>query len=174
MSSSIVDFNTQYTQAYNELRRYRDYELQAAGWFAVLQIGLATLAWRDLLFLHKNLDNNGFAQFVFTALVYLIGVSGVISVSFAQARYQALQNATVRRFGEAYTWTNLPKASGLVKPVNWIIGMLGLLSCVYVGALILQLELRISEGAGAFRPLKTGQKETAFRPGPLSSGQIQL
>jgi hypothetical protein len=40
--------------------------------------------------------------------------------------------------------------------------------------LILQLELRISEGAGAFRPLKTGQKETAFRPGPLSSGQIQL
>ena len=31
--------------------------------------------------------------------------------------------------------------------------------------LVLQLELRISEGAGAFRPLKTGQKETAFRPG---------
>jgi hypothetical protein len=27
--------------------------------------------------------------------------------------------------------------------------------------LILQLELRISEGAGAFRPLKTGQKEMA-------------
>jgi hypothetical protein len=30
-------------------------------------------------------------------------------------------------------------------------------------SLILQLELRISEGAGAFRPLKTGQKKMAFR-----------
>ena len=36
LPGDAVDDNTLYSQSYMELRRYRDYELAAAGWFGAL------------------------------------------------------------------------------------------------------------------------------------------
>ena len=41
--------------------------------------------------------------------------------------------------------------------------------------LVLQLQIAFAEGAGDFNPLKTGQKDAAFRPGPFgNSRQLRI
>jgi len=124
-----VDANTQYTQFATELRRYRDYELTAAGWFGALQIGLATVVWREPGWMLGILCANCLAQFVLAALIYILGFSGVFSVQYSKIRGRQLQQDVVnKRFPEALS--GLPPAK--VTPYHWIVIVLGVLPVVHV------------------------------------------
>ena len=123
---------TQYTQAYRELRRYRDYELAAAGWFGALQLGLATVIWRDPLGMASLLGQSTIAQCAFSVLIYLLGFSGVLSVCYGKSRYEQLVRAMRKRFGDAYEWPRLPRSSRRAQPFLWIVAVLALLPAVHV------------------------------------------
>jgi hypothetical protein len=127
-----VDVSSQYTQACHELRRYRDYELTAAGWFAALQIGLATVVWREPAKMAEVLGKNGVVQFLLPTLIYILGLSGILSVCYTKGRYKQLDQAMSRRFPDAYHWARLPKSRVSIQPIFWIVGMLGLLPVVHV------------------------------------------
>jgi hypothetical protein len=134
-----VDASSQYTQAYHELRRYRDFELAAAGWFAALQIGLATVVWRDPAGMVKVLGKSDIAQFLLPVLVYLLGFSGILSVCYSKSRYEQLVQAMLGRFPDAYEWPRLPPSRKLAQPFFWIVGVLGFLPVVHVFLLGLAL-----------------------------------
>jgi hypothetical protein len=121
-----VDENTQYTQAYTEFRRYRDYELTAAVWFGALQIGVATTISRLPDSVVKGLGQL-VPQIFLAVIILVIGISGVVSVSYTKNRQDQLSQAMVDRFGSAFNWHGMQKARLLATPYWWILAALMLL-----------------------------------------------
>jgi hypothetical protein len=119
-----VDDNTLYTQAYTELRRYRDYELTAATWFTALQIGLGVaLSANTSTYQFVLKHNPALTQYVVGGVIWVLGAAGVSAVSYAKARYEQLRKAMECRFGAFYTWPTLPRGrlGWFISPFSWIV-----------------------------------------------------
>lgn len=93
-SDSKVPHETVYSELYNEMRRYRDYELTAATWYTVILVALL-----GFIISAKYGADDSLAKFVQICAVQgstvlistILGVSSCYSVWYADRRYRAIR-----------------------------------------------------------------------------------
>jgi hypothetical protein len=112
---SEVSKGTVYSERYNEMRRYRDYELTASTWYSVILLGIL-----GFLISAKFGDNLASALFkfspedriliqIFTAVaVTLIGACSLFSVRYVASRYDELREHVTREL-EPPKWMFTPR-----------------------------------------------------------------
>ncbi len=90
-----INDETIYSERYNEMRRFRDYELTVSTWYsAILLAILGSIAsekfnQKSLLFIHLN-SNLTYQVFIASAVV-IIGLCFVYSLCYVSFRYQELR-----------------------------------------------------------------------------------
>jgi len=111
-----------YQELYEEMRRYRDYELTSSTWFMVILLatisGIITLKFGD----HSNFDLltcNFLFKVISSFLCTLIALSGILSAIFAACRYNHLRDWVTKNFEP--DWKKYkPKDIKFLKPI-WLI-----------------------------------------------------
>ena len=90
-----VSSDIAYQELYQEMRRYRDYELSVSNWYTTILLailgGILTAKYGGNLGLEK-LAREGLFKFVAVFIVLLIGISGMWSVYFSHRRHEHLSD----------------------------------------------------------------------------------
>ena len=68
-----------YQEMYQEMRRFRDYELTAATWYTTILLAFLGYVFQ---FQDQDLLANGIAKFFISALAALIGFGGIFSIEY--------------------------------------------------------------------------------------------
>lgn len=174
LSSLELKSDTVYTQWCTEFRRHRDYELTAAGWFSALQIGLATIMYHLPDSISNTLHDHATPKIAWTILVSLVGLSGVLAVSYTKERTSqlgSLMNAV---------WGTLPlPRSTVLNPYFFVIANLIAISVgnFLLGGFLLGIPTKplwiIATLLLAFLSLSAAKgKRTMFRPDSKARGLL--
>lgn len=106
-----VSRDTVYSEHYNELRRYRDYELTASTWYTVILLGalgfiISAKFGGDIppKPLGIALTNYFPIQFFVALVSTMIGGASLYSIRFANLRYQELRNYMAQHLEPSW-WT---------------------------------------------------------------------
>jgi hypothetical protein len=95
MASKKVSSDVAYQEMYQEMRRYRDYELSASAWYTTILLailgGILAAKYEGSPDLVK-LTGECFARFAAVFVVLLIGASGMWSVYFSYRRYKHIRD----------------------------------------------------------------------------------
>jgi hypothetical protein len=94
MAPKKVSSDIAYQEMYQEMRRYRDYELSVSTWYMTFLLailgGIFTAKFGELGF--DNLANNCVVQTIVVFVVLLIGSSGMWSVYYSHRRYKHIRD----------------------------------------------------------------------------------
>ncbi len=113
--------DTVYAERYNEMRRYRDYELTAATWYTAILLGvlglIVTAKFGDIgttSLLAKSLSSSTTIQFLVAGAITLIGGGSFYSVRYVHFRYNELWNHT--RATMETSWSKFTPAEMNIRP----------------------------------------------------------
>lgn len=90
MASKKVSSDIVYQELYQEMRRYRDYELSVSTWYTAILLailgGVFTAKYGDLGL--AQLANECVIKFIAAFIVLIVGGSGLYSIWFSYRRYK--------------------------------------------------------------------------------------
>ena len=85
-----------YSERYNEMRRFRDYELTASTWYSAILLAIlgfvASTKFDHESLLFNPLNMNIATQILIAIGVLIVGICGVYSICYVSYRYQELRN----------------------------------------------------------------------------------
>ena len=87
-----------YQELYQEMRRFRDYELSSSTWYTVILLAILSaiisVKYAGNLYLKDTIFGNCTVKVVVLLVIILIGFSSVWSAYYVQRRYHHLRNYT--------------------------------------------------------------------------------
>ncbi|MDP2363214.1 MAG: hypothetical protein Q8M94_05540 [Ignavibacteria bacterium] len=91
VSSDII-----YQELYQEMRRFRDYELSSSTWYTIILLAILSaiisVKYAGNLSLKDTIFENCTVKVVVLSVIFLIGFSSVWSAYYVRRRYQHLRN----------------------------------------------------------------------------------
>jgi len=94
MASKKVSSDIAYQELYQEMRRYRDYELSASTWYTTILLailgGILAAKYGNPALI--QLFRECFVKFIAAFIVLIVGGSGVWSIYFSHRRYRHIRD----------------------------------------------------------------------------------
>lgn len=126
-----VSINLIYQEIYQEMRRLRDFEINASSWYTAILVAMlgfvVTVKYGDGTFdseLKTYLDTSVFVQFLFALVITFLGWSSACSVRYVSMRYHELKNYLFDKrhvdLLTALNWAEFRPIERVVEPVNLI------------------------------------------------------
>ena len=98
-SSDCVSLDTIYSEKYNEMRRFRDFELNVAAWYTTILVAILGFIAAERIsisgFSYILINNLGL-QLLLSILTLLIGCASLYSAIYAHWRYEELRDFVTR------------------------------------------------------------------------------
>jgi hypothetical protein len=112
-----------YAEVYNEMRRYRDYELNASTWYTVILLGILGIIVSARFGgqvgqpsqLASNLQDNLLVQSIVAIIDVIIGGASLYSIRYANLRYHQLRNYATNNLEPDWHKNAMPNVLGKIR-----------------------------------------------------------
>ena len=100
LDKNIISKESVYREMYNEMRRYRDYELNSSKWYSTILIAILGFILKDKIFISKSLDYQTSSKYnlqfiiLISIITILIVTASCHGVWVAHKRHDELRRYT--------------------------------------------------------------------------------